>query len=163
MNIIVKKKHLYIDQFKLKCAVGKGGIIRNKLEGDNCTPKGIFKIGEIFFRSDRVKKPISSLNKRIIKKNFGWCDDSRSKLYNKLVKINKKNKFRFENLYRSDSKYDYLILIKYNYPKAMANKGSAIFIHLTKNYNPTKGCIALNKKDFLILCKLINKKKLWLV
>ena len=40
----------------------------------------------------------------------------------------------------------------------MANKGSAIFIHLTKNYNPTKGCIALNKKDFLILCKLINKK-----
>ena len=37
-------------------------------------------------------------------------------------------------------------------------KGSAIFLHLTKNYLPTKGCVALCEKDFLILAKLINKK-----
>ena len=27
-------------------------------------------------------------------------------------------------------------------------KGSAIFIHLTKNYKSTAGCVALSKKDF---------------
>ena len=61
---------------------------------------------------------------------------------------------------RKDFKYDYLIIIKYNYPKAKKNKGSAIFIHLTNNYNNTSGCIALKKKDFLILAKIIDKKTL---
>ena len=39
------------------------------------------------------------------------------------------------------------------------NKGSAIFLHLTnkKNY-PTKGCIAIFKKDFLKILPFINKK-----
>ena len=53
--------------------------------------------------------------------------------------------------------YLYFILIKYNYKKTIKNKGSAIFIHLTKDYKPTAGCIAISKKDFLILAKLINK------
>ena len=53
--------------------------------------------------------------------------------------------------------YDLLILIKYNYTNIIKNKGSAIFLHLTQNYLPTKGCIALKKKDFLILIRLINK------
>ena len=30
-------------------------------------------------------------------------------------------------------------------------------MHLTKNYKPTAGCIALKKKDFLIMLKLIKK------
>ena len=77
---------------------------------------------------------------------------------NKIIKIKKNLNIGYEKLFRKDSKYDYLILIKYNYKKIKKNKGSAIFIHLTKNYLPTKGCIALQKKDFLILCKLIKKK-----
>ena len=36
--------------------------------------------------------------------------------------------------------------------------GSAIFIHLTDNYKPTAGCIALKKSDFDILLNLINQK-----
>ena len=36
-------------------------------------------------------------------------------------------------------------------------KKPKIFIHLTNNYKPTAGCIALKKKDFLIMLKLINK------
>jgi len=89
---------------------------------------------------------------------MGWCDDPKSKYYNKLIKIKKNLKVSYEKLYRKDSKYDFFILIKYNYTKTLKNKGSAIFIHLTKNYSPTKGCIAIKKKDFLILIKLINKK-----
>ena len=58
-----------------------------------------------------------------------------SKFYNKEIKINKK--IKYEKLYRNDHKYDYFILIKYNYNKPIKNKGSAIFIHLTKNYKST--------------------------
>ena len=90
-----------------------------------------------------------------IKKNMGWCDDVNNKYYNKKVKIN--NKFRYERLFRNDYKYDYIIPIKYNWVNPKRGKGSAIFIHLTKNYKPTKGCIAVSKRDFLILTKLINK------
>ena len=85
-----------------------------------------------------------------------WCNDvNNSKNYNKLI-INK-NKLRSEKLHRRDSKYDYLIVINYNIPKRITGKGSAIFIHLTKNYKPTAGCIALKEKDFLIMLKLVKK------
>ncbi len=159
MPIIIKNKEtLLFDDFTFKCSIGKNGSKNNKLEGDNSTPKGTFKIGNIFYRSDRVKKPITKLNIVKIKKNMGWCDDPNSKLYNKLIHINKKLNARHEKLYRKDYKYDLLIVIKYNIKKIIKNKGSAIFLHLTKDYSPTRGCIAMNKKDFLILGKLINKK-----
>jgi L,D-peptidoglycan transpeptidase YkuD (ErfK/YbiS/YcfS/YnhG family) len=85
---------------------------------------------------------------------MAWCDDSNHKRYNEEVKIySKKLK---ENLYRLDHKYDYLISIDHN-NKKIPKKGSAIFIHLTNNYKPTAGCIALKKKDFEILLRLIDK------
>ena len=88
---------------------------------------------------------------------MGWCNDVKNKaMYNKLVKIS--NKTKCEVLNRHDYKYDYLIPIKYNWNKPKIPNGSAIFIHLTKDYKPTAGCIALSKKDFLILAKLIKKK-----
>ena len=85
---------------------------------------------------------------------MGWCNDINHKLYNKKIKI-KKN-VKHEKLFRSDYKYDYFIPIQYNWRYPKKNKGSAIFIHLTKNYKPTAGCIALLQKDFLILVKLIK-------
>ena len=159
MTIIIKNKEtLLIDEFKFRCSIGKKGVSRNKKEGDLKTPVGTFELGKIYYRSDRVEKPFSKLQTTIIKKNMGWCDDPKSKYYNKLIKIKKSLKMNYEKLYRKDNKYDIFILIKYNFKKIFKNKGSAIFLHLTKNYLPTKGCIALSKKDFLILLKLINKK-----
>ena len=61
-------------------------------------------------------------------------------------------------MFRNDQKYDFVILIKYNYSNPIPGKGSAIFIHCTNNFKSTDGCIALNKKDLLVLMKLINKK-----
>ena len=159
MIIIVKNKDtLLIDDFIFKCSIGKKGFCNEKVEGDLTTPKGIFNLGNIYYRSDRVKKPFSKLKSISIKKNMGWCDDPNSKFYNKLIKIKKNLKISHEKLYRKDHKYDFFILIKYNYKNTIKSKGSAIFLHLTKNYLPTKGCIALCEKDFLILAKLINKK-----
>ena len=100
---------------------------------------------------------MTDLNKTEIDQNMGWCDDiSNKKKYNKLIKINKE-KTHHEKLYRKDNKYDLLIPIKYNFKKPISGKGSCIFIHLTKDYKPTAGCVALKEKDFLIMLKLIRK------
>ncbi|MBC8307310.1 MAG: L,D-transpeptidase family protein [Pelagibacterales bacterium] len=156
--MIIKLKNkdtLIVDKFKLKCCIGKNGTSKNKIEGDLSTPRGKFKIGNLYWRADRVQKPKTKLFCKKIKKNMGWCNDGQNFLYNKQIKINKK--IKHEKLYRSDFKYDYFILIKYNYDKVKKNKGSAIFIHLTKEYKPTAGCVVLLKKDFLILAKIIKK------
>ena len=159
MKITLKNKYtLKIDDFKFKCCVGRNGLKKNKIEGDKCTPKGTFKLGTLYYRKDRVKKPITSLKTKYIKKNMGWCNDSKNKFYNQEVKVNKN--IRYEKLFRKDYKYNYLLVIEYNTKKIKANKGSAIFIHLTKNFKATAGCIALLQKDFLIMTKLINKKSL---
>ena len=89
---------------------------------------------------------------------MGWCDDPKSKKYNKVMKINKKINYSYEKMYRKDYKYDLLIPILYNYFR-YKKFGSAIFIHLTRNYSPTVGCIGLIEKDFKILIKLIKKFK----
>ena len=158
MTIIIKNKEtLLINDFKFRCSVGKSGFSKDKKEGDNKTPIGTFKLGNIYYRKDRIKKLISKLKKIKIKRNMGWCDDPKSKNYNKLIKIKKNLKISYEKLFRKDNKYDLFILIKYNYKKTYRNKGSAIFLHLTKNYLPTQGCIAIKKEDFLILNKLIRK------
>ena len=153
---IKNKDKLVVGNFKFKCCIGKKGVKKRKIEGDNSTPRGIFSLGNLYYRKDRVKKPITSLKTKIIKPKIGWCNDSKNQFYNKEIKI--QNKVSHEKLYRKDHKYDYLIIINYNTKKIFPNKGSAIFIHLTKNYFPTAGCVALKKKDFLILLKLINKK-----
>ena len=134
----------------------KKWIKKNKIEGDKCTPKGTFKLGKLYYRKDKVKKPITRLIVKKIKRNMGWCNDSKSKFYNKEIKINKK--IKHEKLFRKDYKYNYLLVIKYNTKRTKPNRGSAIFIHLTKNFKPTAGCVALLQKDFVILLKLINKQ-----
>jgi len=157
MTIKLKNKDkLIIDDFEFKCCIGKNGLKKHKKEGDLTTPKGIFTLGNLYYRQDRVNKPNTKLKIKVIKPDMGWCNQSMHKLYNKEIKIEKK--IKHEKLFRKDHKYDYFIEIKYNSKKVFPNKGSAIFIHLTKNYFPTAGCIALKKKDFLILLKLINKK-----
>ena len=157
MKITLKNKYtLKVDDFKFKCCIGKNGVKKNKVEGDKCTPEGIFKLGTLYYRKDRVNKPATNLKIKNIKKNMGWCNDSKNKLYNQEIKVNKN--IKCEKLYRKDYKYDYLLVIEYNTKKIKPNKGSAIFIHLTKNFKTTAGCIALLQKDFLIMTKLINKK-----
>ena len=158
MTILLKNKHtLQIDEFYFKCCIGKNGITQKKKEGDKKTPKGVFKIEYLYYRKDRLKKPKTSLKCIEIKNNMGWCNDINfPNNYNRLIAIN--NKAKHEKLKRKDYKYDLLIPIKYNFQNPIPGLGSCIFLHLTKNYLPTAGCIALKKKDFLIMLKLIKKK-----
>ncbi len=155
MNIKIKKNSLLYNGYKIKCSVGKSGITNIKKEGDLATPRGNFKLGLLYYRKDRIRLPKCKLKKKILKKNMGWCDDPKSKKYNKEIKF--PFKYSAERLYRQDNIYDGLINIKYNINPIIKNKGSAIFLHMTnKKYRPTKGCIAISKKNFLKLLPLIS-------
>ena len=155
MIIINKSGYLKYKNFKLRCSLGKAGIKKKKEEGDNITPKGIYKPVKVLYRSDKINIIKTNLRKIKIKKNMGWCDDPRSNLYNK--QINLPSVYSHEKLYRKDSVYDIIIVLNYNMNPTIKGKGSAIFIHITKNYKPTQGCIALKKIDLIKILKLIKK------
>ena len=156
MIIINKSGYLEYKDLKFKCALGKSGIGNKKLEGDNITPKGNFKIIKIYYRKDRLKKLSSKFTLTEITKDMGWCDDPKSRKYNHPIKL--PTKYSHENLYRRDNIYDLILVLNYNMKPTIKNKGSAIFIHITrKNYKKTKGCIAIKKDDLILLTKIISK------
>ena len=157
MNIKIKKHLLLYKGYKLKCSIGKSGITSSKREGDLATPRGTFELGVLYYRKDRNRLLNCKIKKKIINKNMGWCDDSKSKKYNKEIKF--PFKYGAEKLFRKDKIYDLFINIKYNFYPAVKGKGSAIFLHIADNkYKSTNGCIAISKLDFLKILPSINNK-----
>jgi L,D-peptidoglycan transpeptidase YkuD (ErfK/YbiS/YcfS/YnhG family) len=136
--------------------LGRAGIGEKLNEGDKITPVGYFKIIKVYYRPDRIKKIITNFKNIKIKKNMGWCDDSKSFAYNRQIKL--PSKFGHEKLYRKDNIYNLIAVLNYNMNPTVKKKGSAIFIHIAKkNYEPTAGCIALKKGDLIKLLKKIKK------
>ena len=155
MHILINKKYLTYDQYKVKCTVGKRGIGYKKKEGDFITPIGKYKIKYIMYRKDRTKKIQSKLRKITIKKNMGWCNDPESKKYNKL--INLPFNYSYEQLFKKENVYDIILVLNYNMRPIKKDKGSAIFIHVAKkNYRRTQGCVAVKKSDLLKILKEIK-------
>jgi L,D-peptidoglycan transpeptidase YkuD (ErfK/YbiS/YcfS/YnhG family) len=156
MIIINKSGYLKYKNLRFRCALGKAGIGKKKIEGDNISPRGTFSIVKIYYRNDRIKKISSKFRLIKITKKMGWCDDPNSKNYNQL--INLPTKYTYEKLYRKDNVYDLLIVLNYNISPTIKNKGSAIFIHVARqNYKKTSGCIALKKSHLTKLIKTIKK------
>ena len=154
MHILINKNYLTYNKLKVKCAIGKKGINYKKKEGDLVTPRGQFKIKYILYRKDKVKIS-TKLKKKAIKKNMGWCDDPKSNHYNKLVKL--PFIYRHEKLYKKENIYDIILVLNFNMNPVKKNKGSAIFIHVAKkSFQPTQGCIALNKFELIKLVKSIK-------
>ena len=159
MHIYINKNKLFIDHYKIKCSIGKRGIGIKKEEGDLITPKGKYSIKYILYRKDRIKKIQSKLKKIPITKSIGWCDDPKSKDYNKLIKL--PTNYNYEKLYRKENTYDLVLVLNFNMKPIVKKKGSAIFIHIAKkNYKKTEGCVAINKIQLLkIVKKLKNNTK----
>jgi len=156
MIIVKKSKYLKYKNLKFRCSLGKAGIRKKKKEGDNITPKGIFKITSIYYRPDRIKKISTQLKKIKITKNIGWCDDPKSNFYNREIKL--PNKFSHEKFYRKDNLYDIIAILNYNTKPIIKNKGSAIFIHIANNnYKPTAGCVGIKKSNLIKLLSIIKK------
>lgn len=83
---------------------------------------------------------------------MGWCDDSKSKQYNKLIKL--PFAYKHEKLFRRENIYDIILVLNYNSNPIKKNKGSAIFIHIAKNnYKKTEGCVAVKKPHLLKIIK----------
>jgi L,D-peptidoglycan transpeptidase YkuD (ErfK/YbiS/YcfS/YnhG family) len=156
MHITIKNKILIYKDYRIKCAVGKRGIGIKKKEGDLITPKGEYKIQFILYRKDRIKNLKTNIRKLVINKNYGWCDDPKSKKYNKLIKY--PFNFSSEKMYRKDNIYDIIGVLNYNMNPIRKNKGSAIFIHVASKYlKSTKGCIAIKKNKLIKLIQNLKK------
>ena len=156
MIVVKKNNYLEYKNLKFRCALGKAGIQKKFKEGDKITPKGTYKILSIYYREDRIKKIKCSIRKIKITKQMGWCDDSKSKYYNKQIKV--PSKLSHETLYRKDNIYDVVCVINYNINPTLKEKGSAIFLHIArKKYQKTNGCIAVKKNHLIKLLTLIKK------
>ena len=156
MKLIIQKNCLYFNGLKFPCAIGVNGVSKNKREGDGCTPYGVYKFNQIYYRADKLNADIFNENFIRISKSDGWCDDPKSDFYNQFIK------FPFsgsaENLYRNDDIYDIVCVINYNMCPTIPGKGSAIFLHVAHDdYKGTQGCIALSKKDLLQILPMITK------
>jgi L,D-peptidoglycan transpeptidase YkuD (ErfK/YbiS/YcfS/YnhG family) len=157
MIIINKSGHLRYKNFKFRCALGKAGIGKKKIEGDNITPKGTFRILDIYYRKDRINNLSSKFKLIKINKKMGWCNDPQSEKYNQIINI--PYNFGYEKLYRKDNVYDLIIVLNYNMNPITKNKGSAIFIHVAKKkFKKTAGCVALKKKELIKLISVISNK-----
>ena len=155
-HIIINKKYLTYRKYKVKCAIGKRGIGKKRKEGDLITPKGKYKIKYILYRKDRIKKIRSKIKKIQINKLMGWCDDPRSNKYNQLIKL--PTNYNHEKLFIKENIYDIIIVLNYNMNPIIKNAGSAIFIHVAKkNFQKTKGCIAINKIGLLKILTTLKK------
>ena len=155
MHILINKKNLIYNNYKVKCALGKRGVGQKKKEGDLMTPIGQYKIKYILYRKDRIKKIKTKFKKIAIKKNMGWCNDPKSKDYNKL--INLPFNYSYEDLFRKENIYDIVLVLNYNMSPIKKNRGSAIFIHIAKkDYKKTQGCVAVEKLALLKILKEIT-------
>lgn len=136
------------------CALGRNGVTDDKKEGDGCTPVGSFPLRRAFYRADRVAKPTTVLEINATLPNFGWCDDTESDSYNTFVDL--PFPFSHEDLWLQSSYYDIMAVIGYNDDPVVVGAGSAIFFHVTPDYNGTAGCVAISQDDIAWVLSNIN-------
>lgn len=135
-----------------RCALGSGGVRRDKREGDRATPCGRFPLRRIFYRADRVAAPETALPSRALTAEDGWCDAPGDPAYNQLVRLPCDS--RHETLWRDDHVYDVIAVLGYNDDPPVAGRGSAIFLHVARDgYAATEGCVALALPDLLAVLR----------
>lgn len=144
--------------FTAPCALGKNGIVPERIacEGDGATPAGIWSMRELFYRADKITKPVSALKTSIIKPQDGWCDESNDPNYNRPVR--RPYPASSENMWRRDHLYDVVVPLGFNDDPVTPGKGSAIFLHQARPaMTPTLGCVALHPHDLRALLRLATK------
>jgi L,D-peptidoglycan transpeptidase YkuD (ErfK/YbiS/YcfS/YnhG family) len=133
---------------RLRCALGRGGIRRDKRESDGATPVGSWPMRRLLYRADRVALPQTALPSSAIAEDDGWCDASQDRNYNLPVRL--PYSASAETLYRQDGVYDLIVPLGYNDAPVVAGAGSAIFLHVARpDFAPTEGCVALALADLL--------------
>lgn len=151
MEILVEPSGFLTWQtIRVRCALGRGGVLSDKREGDGATPAGAFPLRRLLFRADRLNRPVTGLPAEAIRADDGWCDDPRSPSYNRPVRP--PFAASHEKLWRDDALYDLVAVIGHNDDPPVPGRGSAIFLHVAKpDWGPTEGCVALTRDDLLRL------------
>ena len=67
-------------------ALGRGGILANKREGDGGTPRGRFRLKRLWWRADRITRPQTALPVRPIGPTDAWSEDPADRRYNRPVR-----------------------------------------------------------------------------
>jgi L,D-peptidoglycan transpeptidase YkuD (ErfK/YbiS/YcfS/YnhG family) len=138
-------------------ALGRGGILANKREGDGGTPRGTFRPRRLWWRADRHRRPPTLLPVRPIKPEDAWCEDPDDRQYNRPLRLKADN--GGDRLKREDHLYDFIIEIDHNTCPRMAGRGSAVFLHLARdNFGPTAGCVSMTKSAMLRLLRRLSPK-----
>jgi L,D-peptidoglycan transpeptidase YkuD (ErfK/YbiS/YcfS/YnhG family) len=138
-------------------ALGRGGILANKREGDGATPMGIFRPRQVWWRADRHVRPRTLLPVRAIGPDDAWCEDSNDRHYNQPVRLTPGH--HGDRLQRDDHLYDFIVEIDHNTCPRIAGRGSAVFLHLARdNFGPTAGCVSMTKSAMLHLLRRLSPR-----
>ena len=131
-----------------RCAVGRAGIAEKIREGDGVTPIGRWPLRRVLYRPDRMVPPRCVLPVAPLAPDDGWCEGPGDPDYNRLIRL--PHRAAAESMWRDDHLYDVVVVVGYNDAPVVADKGSAIFIHLARaDFTPTAGCVALALPDLL--------------
>ena len=138
-------------------ALGRGGILANKREGDGGTPRGSFRPRQLWWRGDRHSRPQTFLPARIITGADAWCEDPGDRHYNQWIRRGEGE--GGDRLKRADQLYDFIIEIDHNTRPRIAGRGSAVFLHLARdNFGPTAGCVSMTKAAMLQLLRRLGPR-----
>jgi L,D-peptidoglycan transpeptidase YkuD (ErfK/YbiS/YcfS/YnhG family) len=138
-----------------RCALGRSGIRGVKREGDGATPRGLWSLRQVLYRSDRITAPRSHLPVRALRPDDGWCDAPADRRYNRNIVM--PYPASAERLWRADSLYDLIVVVGYNDAPVVPGAGSAIFLHVARpNYAPTAGCIAFSLQDLRRILSIMD-------
>ena len=143
------------DGWTVPVALGRGGIIANKREGDGGTPKGIFRPRQLWWRADRHPRPRTLLPARAIRPDDGWCEDPLDRHYNQPIRL--EGDRGGDRLQRDDHLYDFIVEIDHNSSPRIAGRGSAVFLHLARtDFSPTAGCVSMTRQAMLRLLQRLG-------
>jgi L,D-peptidoglycan transpeptidase YkuD (ErfK/YbiS/YcfS/YnhG family) len=132
--------------WRMRAALGRGGVRLHKEEGDGATPAALLPLRRVLYRADRVGIPRAVVRREPIAPEDGWCDDPAHRDYNRQVRL--PHDGHCEELWRSDALYDIVGVLGWNDAPVERKRGSAIFLHIARpDYAPTEGCIALALAD----------------
>ncbi len=135
-----------------RCAIGRGGVRRDKREGDGATPVGTWPLRRVLYRPDRGDPPETALSVAPLAPEDGWCDDPAHADYNRPVTL--PHPARHERLWRDDRLYDFVVVLGHNDDPVVPGAGSAVFLHVAQDdYAPTEGCVALAAADLRALLR----------
>jgi len=139
------------------CALGRGGIIANKREGDGGTPLASMRILSGFFRRGHFAGKRTRLAMREIDASLGWCDMPGDPNYNRPVKL--PYAASHETMRRKDPLYDACLVLDWNIQPRRRGRGSAIFFHLARaGFTPTEGCVAVTARTMTRLLPYLNDR-----